>query len=123
MADTEAQLVLTDIGPIPESEAERLEPLIIDHTVSQRVVAEEPNVAEAAKRAAAMLQDEDEQEGAPRKPDAKAAAKAKAKEPAKPAAAAAGAEKKPEEKKKAGGKDDKKDDNKAEKKPAKGKKD
>ena len=29
-------LLLTDIGPIPDSEVERLEPFVIDHTVLQR---------------------------------------------------------------------------------------
>ena len=30
-------LVLTDVGPIPDSEVERLDPLVIDHTLLQRM--------------------------------------------------------------------------------------
>ncbi len=57
--------MLADIGPIPESEVERLEPLVIDHTMLQRM-SEAPtaHTEEDAKLAAQMLKDEDEERAA-----------------------------------------------------------
>jgi predicted nucleic acid-binding Zn ribbon protein len=44
--------VLTDIGPIPESEVERLDPLVIDHTVLQKMNEQASNMEEDMKTAA-----------------------------------------------------------------------
>lgn len=41
--------MLADIGPIPESEVERLDPLIIDHTVLQRMNEQSSNMEEEMK--------------------------------------------------------------------------
>lgn len=43
--------MLADIGPIPESEVERLDPLIIDHTVLQRMNEQSSNMDEEMKAA------------------------------------------------------------------------
>ena len=43
-------LVLADIGPIPESEVERLDPFVIDHTLLQRMGDDAPRPQEPEKK-------------------------------------------------------------------------
>ena len=50
--DVMQSLILTDIGPIPDSEVERLDPFVIDHSLLQRM-GDEGGALVARQRAAA----------------------------------------------------------------------